>query len=199
GTMIQMALRPVNFFAKSSSDETPTLPDAVSFCTASALKSKPITWCPPRRSRSAMLPPILPRPINPSCMSLSLLSPTSIHAQGPQIAPQLFRAVEPDSLYPRRARARHVLLPVVNEQNALRRRAQNIERAPIDGRLRLPQAQITGTQRHVERLAQIVLLEAIVVRLARLVVQAAQHPLTRCGQFLKDAQPAIRQRNGLRK
>ena len=72
GTMIQIALRPVRFFAMSSSDVTPTLPDAVSFCTASALKSKPTTWWPPRRSRSAMLPPILPRPINPSCISLSL-------------------------------------------------------------------------------------------------------------------------------
>ena len=69
GTMIQIALRPVNFFAMSSSEETPTLPDAVSFATASALKSNPITWWPPNRSRSAMLPPILPRPINPSCIS----------------------------------------------------------------------------------------------------------------------------------
>ena len=43
GTMIQIALRPVNFFAMSSSEDTPTLPEAVSFCTASALKSKPTT------------------------------------------------------------------------------------------------------------------------------------------------------------
>ena len=35
GTMIQMALRPVNFLASSSRVETPMFPDAVSRATAS--------------------------------------------------------------------------------------------------------------------------------------------------------------------
>src|SRR6516225_5731439 len=144
GTMIQMALRPSNFFAMSSSDDTPTLPEAVSFCTASALKSKPITWCPPSRRRSAMLPPILPRPIKPSCISLSLLE-TSIDAECFQIAPQLLGAVKSYGLHARGRCARGVLRAVIDEQYALGGLADDIKRTLVHRGVRLAQPDKTGT------------------------------------------------------
>src|SRR5579883_549710 len=71
GTMIQMARGAERFFTRSSRDETPREPASVSFFTASALKSNPTTLWPARRRRSAILPPIFPRPMMPSSIKSS--------------------------------------------------------------------------------------------------------------------------------
>src|SRR5579875_882054 len=66
GTIIQIARGACRFLTRPSRVETPTEPASLSRFTASWLKSKPTTLCPPSRRRSAILPPILPRPMIPS-------------------------------------------------------------------------------------------------------------------------------------
>ena len=103
----------------------PRCPMPSASATASALKSKPTTWWPPSRSRSAMLPPILPRPISPSCISPP--SPFAIFVTqnsqmsrklAPQTAPRPSNRI---AFIPTACCARHILLPIVDKQNPLRR------------------------------------------------------------------------------
>ena len=72
GTINQTARGGVSFATKSASDVDPT-----AFSLANSLidfgdMSNTTHWCPFRMTRRAMLAPILPRPIIPSCISVPL-------------------------------------------------------------------------------------------------------------------------------
>src|SRR4029077_12114243 len=68
GTINQIALGFSSFFTKSGSEELPVALSLTSSATASGDMSKTTHWWPCRRSLRAMLAPIRPRPIIPSCM-----------------------------------------------------------------------------------------------------------------------------------
>ena len=68
--MIQTARGAANFCTNSTSDCAPIAPSPTAVFTASALRSNTTSVWPPINSLFVMLPPILPRPISPSCMGL---------------------------------------------------------------------------------------------------------------------------------
>ena len=73
GTMIHTARGGVSLETRSSSESDPLAPCSSAAFTASALKSKATTSISEsRRTRWTILPPILPSPMKPICMSLYL-------------------------------------------------------------------------------------------------------------------------------
>src|SRR3989442_937281 len=72
GTISQIARGGLRLETRSSSEEAATAP--VSFAKASRVFAVVVyttTSCPPRTNRRVMFPPILPRPIMPSCMAVT--------------------------------------------------------------------------------------------------------------------------------
>ena len=67
--MIQTERGGSSFDTSSSSERAPAAPAALGLLTASSLKSYTThSWSESRWMRWTMFPPILPRPMNPSCI-----------------------------------------------------------------------------------------------------------------------------------
>src|SRR6202035_4632712 len=101
-----------------------------------------------------------------------------------EFAPQLAGAFKANCLHARACGGGRVFRAVIDEQNALRGLAQDVERVAIDDGLRLAQTEVAGTERNVDVLAQTELRKTVLVWLPRFVVQHAKLPPTRCGQLL---------------
>src|SRR2546428_3692322 len=71
GTISHTARGVSSFLTKSASEEAPTAFSWVSSCTAFGDLSKTTHWWPPATSRRAMLAPMRPSPIIPSCIAHS--------------------------------------------------------------------------------------------------------------------------------
>src|SRR5580658_10899851 len=102
-----------------------------------------------------MLPPILPRPINPSCIVVSFLNPLE-NLVALKLQAQSTRAFKTNGRHSRCSRSGCILRAVVDEKFAPGRSSQNIESPLVDGRLRLAQTKIAGTQRHIDAVANAV-------------------------------------------